>query len=308
MPSISSRSRSTHDQAYNDALKKIKAIQSCETNGFNPSLKTILLTQGKKTKKAVLWFHGYTAATLQFKPLAELCFKKGYNVLVPCIPHHGMKDRMSDEVSKVRMKELVQFTNDMVDVMHGLGDEIVVGGLSMGGVMTSWVAQYRSDVAAAVIIAPFLGARIIPTRLIPLVVAATGILPDIKQWWDPEKKMDCEGPKYGYPQYSYKSLRQILKMGMKLRSDARKERPAAGKVFMVINDHDESVNNELCQELVDKWQGSGTQNVRTYHFPDKLGIPHDCISIEQPKGNTRIVYGALMKMVEGKDLGEKPRK
>jgi alpha-beta hydrolase superfamily lysophospholipase len=220
MPSSSLHTRSTQDQVYNDSLKKIRAMQACETTGYNPSLKTILLTQGKKAKKAVLWFHGYTAATLQFKPLAELCFEKGYNVFVPCIPHHGMKDRMSDEVSKVRMKELVQFTNNMVDVMHGLGDEIVVGGLSMGGVMASWVAQYRADVATALIIAPFLGARIIPTKMTPWVVAGIGILPDIKQWWDSEKKMDGDGPKYGYPQYSYKSLRQILKMGMKIRTDA----------------------------------------------------------------------------------------
>jgi len=299
MPSSSLRLHSTQDHAYNDSLKKIRVMQSNETTGYNPSLKTILLTQGKKTKKAVLWFHGYTAATLQFKPLAELCFKKGYNVLVPCIPHHGFKDRLTDEVSKVRMKELVQFTDTMVDVMHGLGEEVVVGGLSMGGVMTSWVAQYRADVAIAVIIAPFLGARIIPTKMTPLVVAGTGILPDIKQWWDAEKKMDCDGPKYGYPQYSFKSLRQILKMGMKIRADARKEQPAANKVFMVINDHDESVNNELCQELVDSWKGSGAGNVQTYHFPDELGIPHDCISIEQPKGNTRVVYPTLMKMVSG---------
>jgi carboxylesterase len=290
------------DQAYNDSLKRIKILQSHETNGFNPSLKTILLTQGKRTKKAVLWFHGYTAATLQFKPLAELCFKKGYNVLVPCIPHHGMKDRMTNEVSKIRMKELVQFTNYMVDVMHGLGDKIVVGGLSMGGVMSSWVAQYRPDVATSIIIAPFLGARIIPTKLIPLVVFATGLLPDIRQWWDPEKKMECDGPKYGYPQYSYKSLRQVLKMGMKIRADARKRKPTAKKVYMVINDHDESVNNELCQQLVDNWEGMRATNVQTHHFPDALGIPHDCISIEEPQGKTNLVYSVLMKIVEGKEV------
>jgi len=302
MPSTSSRPHTAQDLEYNASLKIIKAMQSSETNGFNPSLKTILLTRGKKTKKAVLWFHGYTAATLQFKPLAELCFEKGYNVLVPCIPHHGFKDRMTDEVSKVRMKELVEFTNDMVDVMKGLGDEIVVGGLSMGGVMTSWVAQNRTDVATAVIIAPFLGARIIPARLTPLVVTVTGILPDIKQWWDPENKMNGDGPKYGYPQYSYKSLRQVIKMGMKIRSDASKEPPAAKNVFLVINDHDESVNNELCQQLVDNWQRSGAKNVLTYHFPDELGIPHDCISIEQPKGNTKVVFATVMKMVEGKEV------
>jgi esterase/lipase len=302
MPALSPRLHSVQDLAYNDSLKKIKAIQTRETNGFNPVLKTILLTHGKKTKKAVLWFHGYTSTTLQFKPLAELCFKKGYNVLIPCMPHHGMKDRMSKEVSKIRMNELVQFTNDMVDVMHGLGDEIVVGGLSMGGVMTCWAAQYRQDVNIAVIIAPFLGAKIIPIRLTPLVVFGLGLLPNFNQWWDPEKKMDCDGPQFGYPQYSSKGLREIMKMGMKIRSVSRKSKPAANKVYMVINDHDESINNELCQQLVSNWQGAGAVNIETFHFPDELGIPHDCISIEQPKGKTKVVYSMLMKMVEGKEI------
>jgi carboxylesterase len=218
------------------------------------------------------------------------------------MPHHGMKYRMSDEVSKIRMNELVQFTNDMVDIMHGLGDEVVIGGLSMGGVMTSWAAQYRPDVNAAVIIAPFLGARIIPTRWTPLVVFGLGLLPNFNQWWDPEKKMDCDGPQYGYPQYSSKSLREIMRMGMKIRSNSRKNKAAAKKVYMVINDHDESVNNELCEQLVENWHGAGATNVQTYHFSDELGIPHDCISIEQPKGKTKVVYSMLMKMVEGKEI------
>jgi esterase/lipase len=301
MPSTSRHTHAVQDPGYNASLKKIKAIQSRETLGYHPSLKTILLTHGKKTQKAVLWFHGYTSGTIQFKPLAELCFKKGYNVLVPCLPHHGLKDRMSEEVSKVKMKELIQFTHDMVDVMQGLGEEIVVGGLSMGGVMTSWVAQNRRDVSRAIIIAPFLGARIIPTRLTSLVVAGLGILPDIKQWWDPEKKMNSDGPKYGYPRHSTKSLRQIIKLGMKVRSDARKEPPAAGKVFMVINDHDKAINNELCQELVDHWQHSRAHHLQTYHFPDELGIPHNCISSEMPGSNTKLVYGVVMKMVDGRD-------
>jgi esterase/lipase len=302
MPSSSAYPRNTQEGEYNNSLKKIKSFQTSETIGFDPSLKTFLLTHGKKTKKAILWLHGYTSGTLQFKPLAELCFKAGFNVLVPCLPHHGMKDRLSDELSKIKMKELILFTTTMVDLMHGLGDEIVIGGLSMGGVMTAWAAQHRADVSLAIIIAPFLGAHIIPPRLTSLVVAGLGILPDIRQWWDPEKKMNTDGPQYGYLQHSTKSLRQIIKMGMKVRVEALRNPPAAGKVFMVINDHDQAVNNEICQELADSWKRSGAKNVIDFHFPDLLKLPHNCVGVEMPGANTKIVYAVLMKMVEGREI------
>lgn len=67
---------------------------------------------------------------------------------------------------------------------------------------------------------------------------------------------------------------------------------------MIINDHDEAVNKEMCQNLVKVWNRSGAENVDTYHFPDELGLPHDCISIEQPKGMAKSVYSQIMVLFE----------
>jgi hypothetical protein len=67
---------------------------------------------------------------------------------------------------------------------------------------------------------------------------------------------------------------------------------------LVINDHDETVNKELILRLVETWQKSKAQQLQVFHFPDEIGLPHDCISLEQPKGNTRLVYAELMQMLE----------
>ena len=299
MPSSAFRSHPAPVQDYAAAVEKVQAIQAREiaTPGFDPRLQTILMSHGGKTRRAVLWFHGYTATTLQFKPLAELCFQKGYNVLVPCVLHHGMRDRLSPEISKIDARELVHFSDEMTDLARSLGDELIVGGLSMGGVQTAWGAQERADVAMAIIIAPFLGARIIPTPLTGMAALAFRLLPDILQWWDPEKKEHLDGPAYTYARYSTHSLGQILGLGFQVFALARRKPPAAGKIWVVINDHDESVNNEMVQRLVDTWERSNAGNVQTFHFPDELGIPHDCISVEQPTANTPLVYGELMKMV-----------
>ncbi len=284
---------------YAAAVARINAKQAKEVAlpGFRPDLKSILLTHGQKTKRAVLWFHGYTVTTLQFAPLAQLCFEKGYNAFVPCNPHHGFENRLSPEVSRVKAEELVRFTGEMVDLMHGLGDEIIVGGLSMGGAMTAWVAQERPDVEKTIIVAPFLGARIIPDPLIRPAVYATQLLPDILQWWDPEKKEKIEGPNYGYFKHSTRSLGQILIFGFKIFSLATQQPPKVREIWMVTNAHDDAVSNPIADRLVAIWRKSGASNVQTLCFPDELGMPHDCISLEAPMGKPELVYAELMKMV-----------
>jgi esterase/lipase len=286
-------------QDYPAALDRIQAMQSVEVlqPGFDPALKTILLTHGHKTRRAVLWFHGYTAAAPQFRPLAELCFERGYNVLIPCLPHHGFRDRMSVETSQMKTQELAQVTAAMVDLMHALGDDIVVGGLSMGGALACWVAQERADVKTVVIVAPFLGARIIPTHLTRVVAHVTQFVLDIRQWWDPKLKEDLAGPDYGYVQHSTRSLGQILKLGFQVADAARRRPPAVADIWMVLNDNDKSVNNEMAERLAASWQKAGAKSVCTFRFPAALGLPHDLISIEQPHANPQLVYSELIKMV-----------
>ncbi len=299
MPTSTFQSHPQPVTDYDTAVAKISAKQATEvaTPGFRPDLKSILLTHGGKTRRAVLWFHGYTVATLQFAPLAQLCFDKGYNAFVPCIPHHGFKDRLSPEVSRVKAAELVRFTDEMVDLMHGLGDEIIVGGLSMGGAMTAWVAQERPDVAEAIMVAPFLGGKDFPDSLLQPVAFVTQYIPDILQWWDPVKKDKIEGGDYGYYKRSFHSLGQIIKIGFYVFSAAKREPPRAGQVWMVTNAHDDAVSNPMADRLVAAWRKSGAKNIQAFCFPDELGLPHDCIGLEVPKGRPELVYAELMRMV-----------
>lgn len=284
---------------FSATLEKVKAMQEREvaTPGFNPWAKTLLLTHGVKTRRAVLWFHGYTATPVDYKRLAELCYEKGYNVLVPCIPHHGFKDRFSGEMSKLNSRELIRFTEKMVDLAHALGDEVIVAGHSMGGVMAAWVAQEHADVKTVLMIAPFFGARVIPTGLTKAASYAVRILPDMKRWWDPVKKEKVDGPEFSYVKYSTRSLGQIMNISFQIVSQAQLKPPTAQAVWMIINDGDESVNNALNQRLVALWQKSGAKQVHTFRFPAELDIPHDCMSVEQPKGRTDLVYAELMKRI-----------
>ena len=69
---------------------------------------------------------------------------------------------------------------------------------------------------------------------------------------------------------------------------------------MVINDHDADVDGVYCPEGRTGMEGKKTGAIHTYHFPDELGIVHDCISVEQPKQRVDIVYPVLMDILTGK--------
>jgi carboxylesterase len=73
------------------------------------------------------------------------------------MPRHGLADRMTSELGKLRAEELRDFGDLTVDIAVGLGDRVTVVGLSAGGVVAAWLAQHRPEVARAVLIAPSFG-------------------------------------------------------------------------------------------------------------------------------------------------------
>jgi hypothetical protein len=80
----------------------------------------------------------------------------------------------------------------------------------------------------------------------------------------------------------------------------RKTPPAAKNIWMVINDHDADVDGVYVQKVAEEWQAKKPGAIHIYHFPDELGIIHDCISVEQPRQKVDIVYPILMDIVTGK--------
>jgi carboxylesterase len=213
------------------------------------------------------------------------------------MPHHGFRDVLGPYTSQIRAYELLPFVERAVDLMHGLGEEIIVCGLSMGGTMSTWVAQTRADVSIVIIVSAALGYKVLPTRLTRIAGLLMRILPNNEQWWNAEKKEDRDAPFYSYQKRSTHSLAQILKLGFKAGDLALRKAPAARKVWMFINDHDEAVNREMLERLVRRWRKTGAKNVEEFHLPDELGIPHNCITEGVKGGNTELVYGEILRMI-----------
>jgi pimeloyl-ACP methyl ester carboxylesterase len=286
--------------SFQDTVKKVENIISSEGSDLHPLGHTRLLSHGKKTGAAVLWFHGYSSAPQQFIPLGEKCFELGMNVYIPRAPHHGLNDRLTEETRKLTEEELKAWAEESLQITRGLGDRVIVGGLSMGGAVTTWLAQEYPEIDLAIIIAPAIAYRVLPSFLLPVAIPVISWLPDSMHWWDAKLKENIEGADYNYAWVSMHGLAIFPRMGMEIRKLNRKTPPAAKEIWMVINDHDADVDGGYVQKVAEEWKAKKPDAIHTYHFLDGLGIVHDCISVENSKQRVDIVYPVLLDIISGR--------
>lgn len=140
--------------SFDQALTRYESVESSERQArVVDECGSKLYSHGERTAKSVVMFHGITACPKQFAGLAQTFYDAGYNVYVPKAPHHGFADKRRH--GQVRSKELVDFVNSSVTIATGLGDTTGAVGLSGGGMLTTWAAEYRPEITSALVLSPF---------------------------------------------------------------------------------------------------------------------------------------------------------
>ena len=282
-------------QSYSDALHLVDILRGKEKQKMNPVGRLQLMSHNSKTERAIILVHGYTSCPEQFHELGQRFYDAGYNVLIAPLPHHGLADRMTDEQGKLTAGELADYADRTVDIARGLGQEVVMIGLSAGGVTTAWAAQNRHDIDQAIIISPAFGFKKIPTFLTGATMNIYTLLPDAFEWWDPILKEKVP-PAYSYPRYSRHALVEILRLGFATRAGVLHNPPGAKRITVILNANDTTVNNELTKDVVTIWQAQKPQ-LSTYEFDASLKLPHDIIDPSKSNQRVDIVYPRLIELV-----------
>ena len=285
---------------FGEAMTLLAALQAQEGSDVNPVCTTYALTHGHKTRRVLVYFHGFTNCPEQFRQLGQIFFERGYNVLVPRLPYHGLADRLTEDLAKLTVDDLIAGTEDVVNLACGLGEEVIVAGLSGGGIMAAWAAQTRRDVALALIAAPAFGLPFVPPLISEAARGAIRALPNRFIWWDPrvkEKLPDCP---HAYPRWSTKALGEIMRLGARIRSEAKLTAPAAQRVIVVINDNDLAVNNRMARRLLADWRKLAGARIEDYVFAKDQGVFHDMIDPTQSRQRIDIVYPVWLELIDGK--------
>lgn len=282
---------------YADAARLVADLAAADSSGIGEECRTRLMTHGRRTAHAIVMLHGLTNCPAQFDSLARLSFARGANVLIPRLPRHGFRDRMTGELAHLEAREMRVFTDRVLDAAAGLGDHVTVVGLSIGGTLAAWAAQERADVDRAVLIAPMLGAAFAPGAWTPVVSRLGGTLPNLFVWWDDSLKQDLKGPRHVYPRFATRAVAATLRIGWLVRDAALHRPPACRSVVMVTVGGDRAVDNRLLAEIVSAWRRSGDRTIETYEFPEAMRLNHDIVDPDQVGGNVALTYPVLTKAI-----------
>lgn len=287
-------------QSYTDALARIEEIQAEEADlDLHPECVTQLQTHGEETDTVIVFLHGFTSCPAQFTDLGKEYFERGYNVYIPRTPRHGFNDRRGEHLKGLTAEEMAAFAQQTADIAQGLGERVIISGISGGGAMASYLSQEREDVDIAAPIAPFLGIGFIPRSLNRPFANLFLLLPDMWQWWDPVHKGDNPlAAPFAYARYPLHALLENMRLGYATETDAKHTRPAAEKIIVITNANDDSVNNDVVAEFEQIWKDHGEENLVTFQFEKTLGLPHDLITSIRPGARIDLVYPKLLELIQ----------
>ena len=290
-------------QDYAEALERIQRIQADETETINPVCRTQLLTHGYKTAKAIVFLHGFTNCPNQFCQLAAQFHAQGYNVLNTRLPYHGLADRLTIDLMNLTAEDAANLTSEVVDIAHGLGEQVTLLGFSLGGILAAWAAQHRSDLDCAVLVSPAIGLKGLPPMRSRFAANLLALMPNMFLWWDSVQKAAKVDPLHAYPRYATRALAALLRLGALVQIEAKQSKPAARSILLITNPADVVVDNAVAHAVAKQWSAHGA-TVKLIEFPQTWHLIHDLMDPAQPDQQVARVYPLLLEWIAGRsELG-----
>lgn len=284
----------SHDQA----VAVIHSLIEATPAEVRPDARPILLDHGQRTPRAFVLLHGLSNNPAQFADLGRQLFERGHNVFIPRLPYHGEKDRMTESWGRLTAQQMLDTCNQAADLAHGLGDEVVVVGLSVCGTTAAWMAQNRSDLSRTALLSPFLAPAGIPNWATGPLLRVLLRLPNRFLWWNPQLKENNPGPPYAYPRFPTRVIGETMLLGQAVLNESRQRGPACKSIVVVTSAADKAVNNSLTKELIANWRKFEPGVVTSFEFPADKRVPHDFIDKNQPDQQVAVAYPVLLELLE----------
>ena len=255
--------------------------------------RSMLRVHGHRTPRAFVLFHGLTNSPYQFRDLADSLYSAGDNVFVPRLPWHALPGGTQRELARLTTTALRGVADTSVDIASGLGDTVIVFGLSLGGTVAAWVAQFRS-VDRVVIVAPALGVSHVTAALETPLMNLGLRLPNYSHDDPPDPQRPDR-----MPGWCSRGIAQMMALGLAARRGASARAPRTNAIRMLVNAHDETVNRTLIDDLVASWRAKGV-SVETYELPDTLRLPHDVVDPTEHGAKPSVTEPVILDLLYGR--------
>ena len=278
--------------AYHRSVAAIARRQAVDDSLAVPGARSILLTSGTRTRRAIVLLHGLTDSPRQFETFAYLLHADGNNVYVPRLPRHALRGGDVGALSSLTDTELQAAADSMVDEARGLGDSLLFVGLSMGATMGAWIAQ-RRQVTRVVLIAPAIEPGLIPSLLDRPLIGLADHLPSIThQWPSDTARPDREAG------FNSRAAAAIFKLGRSVVSEAASTAPRTSDIVVLVNASDRTVKESATEALVRDWSTHGA-HVAVFELPDSLRLQHNIFDPIRGRVGGRALLAVLRELTYG---------
>jgi carboxylesterase len=99
----------------------------------------------------VLLLHGFTGCPFSLAGVADKLTDAGFGVEVPLLPGHGTA---VDDLLESSFAEWTEAAEAALSLVAARTEQVFVGGLSMGGGLTCWLAERHPELAGIILINP----------------------------------------------------------------------------------------------------------------------------------------------------------
>lgn len=255
--------------SYDQAVSRIDDQVAHDTSrGVTEACQSTLLTHGDRTAETVVFFHGVRMCPNQFDEITQYFFEQGYNVYTPVAPAHGTADPLAH--AEVRADDLVDYVNESVTTATGLGEEVGVVGLSGGGLLGTWAAQYRPEVERLLLLSAFYepSTEQAPKWQLPLLKVLYGkhLIPDAFS----------NGIEAENPGFSYRALAQYLILGENLQEDGSDlEHQNLRSIGTIVAEDDNLIDHELAESIPATTAAANGVDLMSETIPGEWQIGHE---------------------------------
>lgn len=288
---------------YAAAEARFAADAASDPTPLNPLCHPRLLGHGEKRPVAVVLLHGVSSCPQAFVDLAPLLFARGHNVLVPRMPQNGYADRATDALARMTAEELRAWGDMAVDVAAGLGEEVVVLGISAGGTVAAWTAANRPEVARGVVVSPLFGLPGFGARANDVLTRIMLFLPNVSVWKDPIRRANWDGMPHAYARQATRGTGEILRLGRAAVARLEVGPPAGAALALVTNAADRAIALPAADRFGDLWAASGKPLLR-YVFPAEDRLGHEIIDPMEPGADEALTYPVLIRLIEEESTGK----
>lgn len=276
---------------YQVAVERARLFQRGDSIAVTTG-RSVLRVHGHRTPRAFVLFHGLTNSPYQFRDLADSIYEGGDNLFVPRLPRHALPGGRQSDLARITAAALRDVADRSIDIASGLGDTVIVFGLSLGGTMAAWVAQFR-PVDRVVIAAPALGVSRVTAALETPLMNIGLRLPNVSSD-DPADPLRPDR----MPGWCSRGIAQMMELGLAARRGASERAPRTHTIRMLVNASDQTVNRTLIDDLAASWRAKGAP-VETYELSDTLRLPHDIVDPTEPGAKPSVTEPVILALLYG---------